>query len=122
MTHLATPPFMRDNPDSLAARMWRETVEMREEAYEKVHQSAPRNNPGEYITLEEIAQRIGYRFNSMQVNSRRTSWFPFTPVVKARGNGEMITYYYSRAPVELWIGKYLDKKRARERYAARPRG
>ena len=111
----ATPPFMRDNPDSLAARMWEEYVDLRTDAMEKVHQSIPRNSPRDYITLEEIASKIGVKVETMETNTAnpdRWAWFPFNPVVMGRsrnGSGN-ITKYYERGKVEIWIAKYNERK------------
>jgi hypothetical protein len=113
-------PWIIANPDSDAARNWYEAEREYEQAMERCYGSAPKNRPERYITLREVAQRIGIKQESMETNAtNRPRYFPFQPV-PGRGsrNGPMVRYY-DRAEVDIWIARYNERK---AQHAARSRG
>jgi hypothetical protein len=63
----------------------------------------PRFDP-QYITMTEIAQRLGRPLNSVQLSMRRRS-FPFAPkVITTAGQ------YFNREEVEAWLDDGAPRK------------
>ena len=112
-----------EKPNSIAARNWYEVEREYAQAMTTCYGSAPQNNPDRYITLKEIAQRIGIKQESMETNAtNRPQWFPFNPVPGMNPESGTMIRYYERAEVDAWIARYNERKaqhadRARRREA-----
>lgn len=118
MPRFTTPLYVKENPDSLAAQLWHEADQASNKAIDTLILSAPKNNPGQYIDLHEIADRIGVKYESMKGNHHRKQWFPFEPVMQTTGaGGGLHGKFYDRHNVLVWINDYNRKKKARESHA-----
>ena len=113
-------PYIIANPNSVAARNWYEVEREYAQAMTTCYGSAPKNNPKKYITLKEVAQRIGVKQETVESNaSVRPRWFPFNPVPGGGEGAVQFVRYYDRAEVDPWITRYNERK---AEHAARARG
>lgn len=91
-------------------------------AIRDVFWGTPERNPS-LISLNEVADRIGIKRESMSTNaSKRPLWFPFDVVTIGRAPGTGVPLrYYRRSEVERWITQYIRRRERAERAANRER-
>lgn len=77
---------------------------------------APERNPY-LISINEVADRIGIKRESMSTNaSKRPLWFPFDVVTIGRAPGTGLPLrYYRRSEVGRWITQYISRRERAER-------